>query len=444
MNKKRKLFLINSIILIINSIFYRILSIYFNGYITQKIGKELLGEFNLIMSVYIFGITLGTFGINFSIIRLGSEDIAIGNTENLKKITQKGLLISFITGLITSCIFIIFSNYIIYYCLHNVVEKKVIYLICIAIPFISMSSSITGYFVAVRRSYKSTIIQFFEQIIKILITILILNLFISKNPDLACFSLILGDLLSEIFSFFCNYLLLKMDLSHYKTNYEIYYNNTYYTKKILNISFPIAITSLIRSGLSTLKQILIPISLEKINLNYKNSLSLYGEINGMAMPIIMFPNIIFSSVSNLFVPEFASFNTQKRHKSIKKIAILLIVISIILSIIISLFLFIFSKKLSTWIYNDKNVAKYIKILAPLCIFVLLDSVIDNILKGLDAQNSVMIINIFDTFIDVILIYTIVPKYGILGYLCSIYISEIFNVIMSGFKLLKVINKNGRI
>jgi WD40 repeat protein len=44
-------------------------------------------------------------------------------------------------------------------------------------------------------------------------------------------------------------------------------------------------------------------------------------------------------------------------------------------------LFIFSKKLSTWIYNDKNVAKYIKILAPLCIFVLLDSVIDNILKG---------------------------------------------------------------
>lgn len=369
------------------------------------------------MSVYLFGITLGNFGINFAVTRLVSEELAIGNKEAVHKIAKRCLFFSFVCGAIASLGFFLSSDFIIENCLHNKVSKNVIYTICMALPLISMSSAISGYFVAIRRVYKSTIAQFFEQIIKICITAFFLELFLPNGLEYACFSLILGDLISEIFSFICNYLLYLHDSKIYKTTYITHHPSSYYTKKIFKISLPVAITSFIRSGLSTLKQILIPLSFEKNELNCSRALSIYGEINGMAMPIVVFPNVIFSSISTLFVPEFAAYHTQNRRKTIQKITSIILSISLLVCLFVSIFLFCFANSLGEWIYKDSNIANYIKILAPLAIFILLDCVIDNMLKGLDAQNTVMIINILDTFADIVLIYTLVPKFGILRLYC---------------------------
>lgn len=438
LNKKLKTFLLNSFILTVSSIIFRALGVFFTSYITQKIGKEMLGAFNLIMSVYLFGITLGNFGINLAVTRLVSEELAIGNKEGVNKIAKRCILISFLCGIIASTLFFLFSDFITQTFLHGKASKNVIYVICIALPFISMSSAISGYFVAIRRVYKSTIAQFFEQIIKIIITAFFLNIFLPNGLEYTCFSLILGDLISEIFSFICNYALYLYDSKIYKTSYTIHYSAKYYNKKIFKIALPVAITSFIRSGLSTIKQIIIPFSFEKGKIACSNALSIYGEINGMALPIVVFPNVIFSSISSLFVPEFAAYHTQKRYKTIKKVTKTILIISISISAIISLILFLLANNLGNLIYQDITISYYIKILSPLAIFILLDCVIDNILKGLDAQNDVMIINIIDLIFNIVLIYTLVPKYGINGYLLSMYFSEIFNLALSLIKLIKIV------
>lgn len=437
MNKKLKNFLLNSFIVTCSSIIFRILAIFFNSYITQKIGKETLGIFNLVMSVYVFGITLGSFGIHLAVTRLVSEELAIGNKEGVSRIAKRCILISLICGILASTLFFLFSDFIIQFCLHGKVTKNVVYVMCIAIPFIAMSSAISGYFVAIRRVYKSTIAQFFEQIIKVLITAFFLSLFLPNGLEYACFSLILGDLISEIFSFLCNYALYLQDVKIYKTSYITHHLPHYYNQKIFKIATPVAITSFIRSGLSTLKQIIIPLSFEKGKMNCAQALSIYGEINGMAMPIVIFPNVIFSSISSLFVPEFAAYNAQKRQKTIQKITQTIVMISLAISVVVSLILFFFADHLGWWIYQDSSIGHYIKILSPIAIFILLDCVIDNILKGLDAQNDVMVINIIDLFINILLIYTLVPRFGIYGYLLSMYFSEIFNLVLSLGKLVKV-------
>ena len=391
------------------------------------------------MSVYVFGITLGSFGIHLAITRLVSEELAIGNKESARRIAKRCIAISFVCGMMASILFFLWRDFIVQSCLHGKVSKNVIYLICIAIPFIAVSSAISGYFVAVRRVYKSTIAQFFEQIIKIAVTAFFLNLFLPNGLEYACFSLILGDLLSEIFSFLCNYTLYIRDVKIYKTSYTTHYRPNYYNQKIFRISLPVAITSFIRSGLSTLKQMIIPHSFEKGQMNCSQALSIYGEINGMAMPIVLFPNVIFSSISSLFVPEFASYNAQKKQKTIQKITHIILIISLAISAVISIILFFFADHLGMWIYKEHSIAYYIKILSPIAIFILLDCVIDNILKGLDAQNDVMMINILDLFINILLIYTLVPKFGIYGYLLSMYFSEIFNLALSLRKLMKVTN-----
>lgn len=303
-----------------------------------------------------------------------------------------------------------------------------------------MSSAISGYFVAIRRVYKSTIAQFFEQLIKISLTAFLLNLFLPNGLEYACFSLVLGDLISEVFSFICNYILYLKDSKMYKTTYNTGFNHKYYDKRIFRISIPVAITSFIRSGLSTIKQIIIPISFEKTSLDCNKALSIYGEINGMALPIVLFPNILFSSISGLFVPEFSTYNAQKRYQLIKKITTTILIICILVSFFSCICLLLFADSLSCLLYNDKSVGHYIELLAPLSIFILLDCVIDNILKGLDAQNDVMYINILDLFTNIILICYLVPKFNTNGYILAMYFSEIFNLILSMGKLTKITYK----
>ena len=56
---------------------------------------------------------------------------------------------------------------------------------------------------------------------------------------------------------------------------------------------------------------------------------------------------------------------------------------------VAVFIFAFSNFLSISIYKKIEIAKYLRILSPLIIIMYLDIVIDSILKGLDAQVSVM-------------------------------------------------------
>ena len=64
----------------------------------------------------------------------------------------------------------------------------------------------------------------------------------------------------------------------------------------------------------------------------------------------------------------------------------------------------------------------------------LDIVIDGILKGLDAQVSVMAINVIDCIISIGFIYFFVPLLGFSGYIISIFISEVIDFTLSGLIL----------
>lgn len=435
--KRFKFFIFNTSILIITSLIFRAIDIYFTAYVASKIGAENIGIYGLVMSVYLFGITLATSGINLAVTRVISEELALDNQSSINKIMKKCIYITLITSISTSFILFINSDFIVSKCLHNKISISVIHLICLALPLISMSSAISGYFAGVRRIYKNAIGQFIEHVAKVIVTAFILMLYLPKGLDYSCFALILGDLLSEIISFVYIYIIFVFDKKKYKKYNEIS-KTTNYTNKVLRISIPIAITSYIRSGLSTFKQLIIPSSLEKNGINCSESLSKYGIINGMALPIIMFPDILVKSFASLLIPEFSRYNAKKDYKRIKQVTALLLALISATAFLLTFILFVFSNSIANIIYKDISIGYYIKILAPLATFIYVDTVVDSVLKGLDAQVGVMIVNILDLALSTSFIYFAVPKLGLLGYIIAIYMSEILNFTVSLLQLIKIV------
>ena len=437
--KVLKIFILNTIILLISTVLLQIVQMFFSIYISNTIGEEAIGVFSLVMSVYMFGITLASAGINISATRIVSEELACHNEFGAKKAAKRCIFFSLVFSICASLIFFIFADFITLRCLHNRISKNVIYLICIALPFISMSSAINGYFTAVRRIYKNAFAKFFEEFVKIICTMFFLKSLMPSNINYACFSLILADMISEITSFLHLYILYIRDKrgSLIESRYR---DLDSYNKRILRITIPVALTSYLRSGLSTIKQLIIPSSLQKSGMNSSNSLISYGIVNGMTLPIIMFPVSFIASFSSLLIPEFSRYYTQEKYKKIKSVSSIILICTFIFSVIVAILIFVFSDKLSNFIYHKSEIAKYLRILSPLIIFMYLDIVIDSILKGLDAQVDVMIVNVFDCLVSITFIYFLVPILGFSGYIISIFISEIVDFSLSGYKLIKILKK----
>lgn len=74
----------------------------------------------------------------------------------------------------------------------------------------------------------------------------------------------------------------------------------------------------------------------------------------------------------------------------------------------------------------------------------LDTTVDNMLKGLGEHIYTMAINITDTLCSLVMVWILIPKMGIYGYITLIIVSEIFNSSASIFKLVKVTKMRFRI
>ncbi len=70
------MFIFNTLVIMFSSLLFRIVGMIFGVYVSNKIGEEALGVFQLVMSVYIFGITLATSGLNLASTRIVSEELA--------------------------------------------------------------------------------------------------------------------------------------------------------------------------------------------------------------------------------------------------------------------------------------------------------------------------------------------------------------------------------
>ena len=169
------------------------------------------------------------------------------------------------------------------------------------------------------------------------------------------------------------------------------------------------------------------------------AVSQYGLISGMVMPVLLFANVFISSFSGLLVPEFSRLLAGKNYNRLKTVSNTIFHISFIFSICVSSIFFFYADELSLAIYQNLESAKWIKILAPIVIFMYVDNIVDGILKGLNEQVAVMCCNIIDLIVTITIIFFLVPKIGLMGFVISIIVSEILNFTISCIQLKKRIN-----
>lgn len=157
------------------------------------------------------------------------------------------------------------------------------------------------------------------------------------------------------------------------------------------------------------------------------------------MPVIMFANVLIISFSGLLVPEFSRLLAGKNYNRLKNVCDTIFKITFIFSICVTGIFIIFATEISLMVYQSIETGKWIRVLAPLIFFMYIDNIIDNMLKGINEQVSVMFCNIVDLIVTISIIFFVVPVFGMYGYILSIFVSELLNFTISSVQLKKKIN-----
>ncbi len=424
--RKFHIFLFNGIILTATSLAMRTILLWFNAWLSERIGTEGMGLYTLVMSVYSLAVTVAIFGMSLACTRLVAEESAVLNQKGVKYSVKQCVCFGIFFGTLSGFVILGFANFIGTKILQNPQTVISLRAMGACMPFLSVSAILNGYFTATGRIGKSSAVQFAELFTKIIATTIFLNVIFPKTLEFSCFSIVLGGTVAETLSCLYNTIIYLADSRRYKNTGT----TSGITTRIVKIAFPVALSSCLKSGLSTIKHILIPIQLKKSGMSPSRALSGYGIIQGMVMPVIMFPSAIILSFSSLILPEFSQLYIKNASKKISDSISKTFKITLLFSIGITGIFIYYSEFLGQWIYNSREAGYFIRLVAPLSAIMYLDFVTDSILKGLNQQVGVVKINIIDTIICIILIYLILPAYSTAGYIFVIFVSEILNGILS--------------
>lgn len=428
-----KRFFVNASIMSIVSILLRVVSVYFSVWLSAILGAEGMGIYGLTNSVYRLGITFASSGIGFAATRIIAEELEKKNPHEARRAAERCILYSFVIGFITATFFFTCPKF-----LGNVFlgdERCVpsIRIMAISLPFLVMSSVINAYFTGVRNLVKPAICMMLEQAVRVGVTMLLLHGFDGVNLTWGCLAVIVGGVIAEIFSFLLAYFFYSSDSKRLKGGQC---TRTRLGKRVGSIAVPVAISSYIRSGLLTVEHMMIPSGLRRYGVDASRALGLYGIISGMVFPVLFFPSAFLYAASDLVMPEFAACHASGNGARTLKLTNKVMQLTSFFSVGVAGILFGYSHELGMVLYDSRDVGIYLKMLAPLVIFMFFDHLADAILKGLDKQLSVVGFNVIDSVVSVLLVWALVPRVGIGGYIFVVWFGEVINCIMSTVSLVK--------
>ena len=434
-------FLYNAVLLTVTNLGMRGIGVLFNRFLTVRIGTQGLGQFSLMMSVYGFAVTAASAGIHLAVTRVVSESCGCENRLAVRCAVRTGFLCSLGFGLFSSAILLLFAPLIGNHWLGFAESVPALRLLALTLPFLSMSTTIGGYFVGVRQAYKSAVIGVLCQGIRIGCVVVLLRSWGVHSTVWPCYALVIGTLASEAICFLLSLLLFLPDYRRRCAvcSAAVKAETRDIPRYVLHIALPILLTACIRSGLITLEHLLIPMGLEKSGETADAAMAAYGSVHGIVLPILLFPAALLSSFSGLLIPEVSEFRAQGRQETVRRTASRVLRITLCFAIFVSGSMICYSDLLGELFGDGASSSRYLRTLAALIPVMYLDTMVDAFLKSLDAQLDSMRYNLMDAAFSVVMAYLLLPHLGIVGYILLLYTSELFNLALSLGKLISLID-----
>lgn len=417
------------------SLITRILGFVFRIYLSNKLGAEGMGLYQLVLSLYMLVVTFATSGISVAVSRMVAEQLEINRYGGTRTILRMSVGYSVFVSSVAAALLFFFAAPIGDLILKD--SRTILSLRCLApsLPFMAVSSCIKGYFYALRNSFQPSLATIIEQLAKMVFIAAIIGLWLPYGDAYACAASVFGMTIGEIIS--CAYVVA----SYYTDSDRKLQKNGRQRSvmhKIIAISLPIQTSSTFHSLLRLAENLLILSGLRIFTGGDSTSaIAAYGILKGMVLPLLLFPTSFLQAIVTVLIPEVAGANACGNQRTINRAVSKTLQLTLLMSIAITLVFWLFPNQIGDILYHDIYVGEMLEKLCLICPFIYLEMVTVGILNAIGQQIAPMSYNIADSLLRICLIYFFVPTGGMNSFLWIMIASNLFTSLLNLHRLLKV-------
>ena len=407
----------------------RVIGTSFQIYLSGRIGAEGIGLLQLTLSAGSLAMVAGIAGIRTASMYLTAEELGRGHPENTTWVLSGCLRYSIITGGTAATVLILMAPTI---AAHWIADERVRSCLSLFAGFMCVNclcGVMTGYFTAEGKIGTLAAVEVAEQLFSMVITVLCLWLWAGTDPGRACESVILGSGAGACMTLIC---LLTLRLRQRNTPGP----RIPVASRLASTALPLAFADIIRSGISTAENMLVPKRLA-LYPGTTRPLATFGILTGMVFPVVMFPACILHGLSDLLIPELARCNAAGNTNRIRYLVSRCLGAALIYGLFFGCMLHLVGENLAEALYNEPEAGRLLRGYALLIPMLYCDALVDAMTKGLGQQRVCVRYNIITSALDVAGLFFLLPQLGMKGYFISFLVTHAINFLLSFNRLILI-------
>lgn len=399
--KKHPLFT-GTIILTATGLASRVIGFFNRIFLSHTIGATGLGIYQLVFPILTLSLSLCTSGIQTAISKFTAE------REDQAPLGC-GLCISL--SLSALCAFFLYRHAP-WLAEHMIGESACAPLLCIvslSLPFACLHSCFNGYYYGKNKTAIPAASQLFEQIVRVLSVYLFYLISMEKGtdmtPSLAMWGVVCGEAASSLFC------LTTFRLRRSRLSFDI-------AASLIRFAAPLTGSRVILNLFASAEAILIPSALITSGCSREDALSIFGTLTGMAMPVVLLPTVFTGSLSVLLLPAISEAAALGNRRQIRRTIQRSVELCVILGLSCTLCFLLFGRYAGELLFHSELAGSFIISLGWMCPFLFLTGTLSSILHGLDLPLYTFLLNLFGCGLRLLVIYLLVPRFGLYVYLWS--------------------------
>lgn len=404
----------------------------FQIYLAGRIGAAGLGLLQLILSAGSLAMTVGISGARVAVMILCAEEFGHRRPGGVRSAVLHGLLYGMLCSLLAAAALYALASPIAARYVGDLRAAGALRLLALSIPANTVCAILSGYFTACGRIRRLTAVEVCERLLSVLFTVALLS-FAQDDLARACQAIAAGSGLACLCSAARLFWLFQSATRDQRQPAK----TSSMPRRLLRLSVPLAASDYLRMLLASAEQFLIPWGLARAGGSQQDAMAAYGAICAMVFPVLMFPASMLYALSDLLVPKLALLEAQGNESHIRTLVGRCLRMGALFAGAWAALLFALSSALGLLLYDSAQVGRYLALFAPTVLFLYLDAITDGMLKGLGQQLASARYNTLTSFLDVVLLYLLLPRFSLAGYYVSFTVTHLINFALSIRRLMRV-------
>ncbi len=387
-------------------------------YMSNILGAEGMGLFQLASPVYSLIILTLTSGVSISVSSMTAQEKARGRNANALRVAKTAFAVLLAAGTVCGVLLAVFGKVIASELLHDGRVYYSLIMLAPCIPIVASASAIKGYFYGSSNVTPTAVSQIAEQIVRIAVIFFVANRIAGTNLAYACAIATISAAFGEM----ANLVVVGIAFRKEKSGEKATLTRKAAARTIVKYSMPISLNRLAISFMGMVETVLLPMRFMAGGLDYTSGIETLGRISGMAMPLITFPTLITSSVATTLVPAVSEAISVKNYKLANLRISKCLNMGFLLGFVFFGLYYTMGNIAGELLYPGQGVGEILIQLSYCCIFMYVEQIMAGIINGLGKQGLSLATSTVGYAITIGFIWFGVPKLGIRAYIIGSILS----------------------